>query len=204
MATHKLTYFDFSGSRGEECRLALHLAKVPFDDVRIDRATWLEMKPKTPYGSLPILEVEGKGTLTQSNAILQYIGNQHGLLPRDPWESARHEAVMCAVEELRGHMTPSLRAADDETKKKLREDLAQNYLARWGENVERQIRGPFVGGEKISVADLKLFTILRWITSGVLDHIPAALWENHPKLTALQAAVESHPDVADWYSKKKR
>lgn len=31
----RLIYFDFSGNRGEECRIALHLAGVDFDDVRI-------------------------------------------------------------------------------------------------------------------------------------------------------------------------
>lgn len=36
--TPTLTYFDFDGSRGLECRLALHVAGVPFQDVRIGRA----------------------------------------------------------------------------------------------------------------------------------------------------------------------
>ena len=35
--TVSLTYFDFEGSRGLECRLALKAAGVPFEDVRIRR-----------------------------------------------------------------------------------------------------------------------------------------------------------------------
>ena len=32
MSKPRLIYFDFAGSRGEECRIALHLAGVDFDD----------------------------------------------------------------------------------------------------------------------------------------------------------------------------
>ena len=53
MSKPRLIYFDFAGSRGEECRIALHLAGVDFDDVRIPIAEWPELKPQTPFGSLP-------------------------------------------------------------------------------------------------------------------------------------------------------
>ena len=32
---YKLTYFDVSASRGEECRMALYVAGVDFEDHRI-------------------------------------------------------------------------------------------------------------------------------------------------------------------------
>ena len=35
MNKSRLTYFDFAGSRGEECRIALHLAGIDFDDMRV-------------------------------------------------------------------------------------------------------------------------------------------------------------------------
>jgi glutathione S-transferase len=37
-------------SRGEECRLALHLAGIDFEDERINRADWPAMKEQMPYG----------------------------------------------------------------------------------------------------------------------------------------------------------
>jgi glutathione S-transferase len=36
----RLIYFDAPVSRGEECRLALHLAGIDFEDVRINAAAW--------------------------------------------------------------------------------------------------------------------------------------------------------------------
>ena len=88
MAKLKLTYFDFPRSRGEEVRLALNLAGVEFDDNRVDIETFRKMKSDLPFGSLPILEVGGKGVFAQSNAILRLIGRQHGLHPQDPFEAA--------------------------------------------------------------------------------------------------------------------
>ena len=79
MSKPRLVYFDFAGSRGEECRIALHLAGVDFDDVRVAGADWPARKPQSPFGSMPILELDGQPPLGESNAILVYIGRQHGL-----------------------------------------------------------------------------------------------------------------------------
>src|SRR4051812_10283278 len=54
MTKPKLTYFDAPVSRGEECRLALHLAGVEFEDDRIKGPDWPALKPTTPYGSVPV------------------------------------------------------------------------------------------------------------------------------------------------------
>jgi prostaglandin-H2 D-isomerase / glutathione transferase len=70
MTKPKLIYFDAPVSRGEECRLALHLAGIDFEDVRIKGADWPAMKEETPYGALPVLELPGRPPLAHSNAIL--------------------------------------------------------------------------------------------------------------------------------------
>ncbi len=199
MPRYKLTYFDFAGSRGEECRLALHLAGVEFEDNRLPQGAWADLKASSPFGSLPVLEVEGKGELAQSNAILGYIGRAHGLHPSDPWEAARHEAIMAVCEELRGKLDHSLRTKDPEEKKRLREEHASGYLQQWGRSVERWIGdGPFLAGSKINVADLKLFIVVNWFLKGTLDHIPADVFASYPKLLRLVDAVKQHPEVQRW------
>jgi glutathione S-transferase len=197
-----LTYFDIAASRGEECRLALHAAGVAFHDNRIAREQWLELKPKTPFGSLPTLEIEGRGTLAQSNAILTFIGRSHDLHPRDNWEAARHEALMCAVEDLRAQVVPTMRMTDEDAKKAAREALARDYLPTWGERIERQLgAGPFVAGDRLHVADIKLYMAVQWFRKGVLDHIPADIFAPYTKLNALVDAVGRHERVVDWYAK---
>ncbi|HEY3498983.1 MAG TPA: glutathione S-transferase N-terminal domain-containing protein, partial [Polyangiaceae bacterium] len=73
MTKPRLTYFDSPRSRGEECRLALVLAGVDFEDRRLARSEWPAFKATTPFGGLPIFEIEGKPPVSQSNAILGYI-----------------------------------------------------------------------------------------------------------------------------------
>lgn len=201
MTQPKLTYFDFSGSRGEECRLALFLAGVDFEDERIKFGDWSDLKPTTPFGALPTLAVEGKGTLPECNSILTWVGRQHGLHPQDPWEAARHEALMSATEHLRYKLGATLQLSDDE-KKTAREALLQGAIPRFGRGVEAQIGdGPFLAGDRINVADLKLYMITRWLTTGVFDHVPPTVFDDYPRLMALSSAVDVHPKVAEWTSR---
>lgn len=201
MNRYELTYFDFVGSRGEECRMALALAGVEFDDVRLARADWSSVKPTTPFGSVPVLKSPGKPELAQSNAILTYLGLTHGLLPTDTWEAARHLAILEACEEVRTALAPSGKLTDPAEKRAAREALATGYLQTWGANIEKQIHGPYVGGSAISVADIKLFQITESFVKGVLDHIPATVFQAFPKLEGVHRAVLGHPKIAAWRAK---
>ena len=60
MATIKLSYFDFSGGRGEPARLALNLAGIDFEDQRISLADWPTVKADYPYQQVPVMEIDGK------------------------------------------------------------------------------------------------------------------------------------------------
>src|SRR5579871_1934333 len=181
MSQWTLTYFDAPVSRGEECRLALSVAGVPFTDERLQPPQWKERQGRTPYGALPVLTVEGHPPLAQSNAILRLVGSLHGLHPTEPWEAARHESVMGAVEDLRTKMSPLNRIKDPEEKKRAREELARGYLQEWAGHIEQQLGAPFVGGEKLQVADLKLFVTLTPILNGKIDHVPTDVFKAFPK-----------------------
>jgi len=202
MSKPKLFYFDAPVSRGEECRLALHLAGVDFEDVRIQRDAWPALKPTTPFGAVPVLEMPGRAPLAQSNAILVLIGRQHGLHPKDDFEAARHEAMMAHVEDLRATVSPTLRMVDEAEKKAAREQLASTFLPTWAERVERQLgEGPFFGGAALNVVDLKLHMAVRWFAGGKVDHIPATIFAAYPKLTRVHDAVRDDARVKSWYAR---
>jgi len=190
-----LTYFNFDASRGLECRLALTVAGVPFEDRRIARGDWMELKSTLPYGALPLLEEDGR-RVAQSTAILRYIGLSHGLHPTDLWIAAEHDALMQSVEDLR-HKVPG-RGLSDEEKKTAREAFAAGWLTRWAETVSERIVGPFLEGEQLNVADLKLFTILRAYVTGGYDYIPASFFDAFPAIQAFFAAVGAHPTVSAY------
>lgn len=195
-----LIYFDAPVSRGEECRLALHLAGIDFEDRRIKSADWPALKESMPYGAMPVLEWPGHAPLAHSNAILALIGRLHGLHPTEPFEAARHEGMMQHVEDLRGVVGPTIRMAEAE-KKAAREALVAGYLPAWAKAAERNIAGPFFAGEKIHVMDLKLHMAVRWLASGKVDYIPATIFAACPRLIGVHDAVRDHPAVKAWYAK---
>lgn len=198
-----LTYFDAPVSRGEECRLALHLAGVDFEDERIKFADWPARKAQTPFGSLPTFRLPGKPVLAQTNAILVLVGREHGLHPTDPFEAARHEATMCHVEDFRAKVSPTMHIKDDEEKKRVRTELAATFVPAWAAHAEAQLGdGPFFAGATLHVVDLKLFVVTRWVKSGTLDHMPASLFDAYPRLTRLHDAVRDHAGVKAWYAKR--
>ena len=202
MTRPKLSYFDFPGGRGEDCRIALHIAGVEFDDNRIPPPEWPKLKASTPFGKLPVLEIEGKGELAESNAILRFIGSNHDLHPSDAWQAARHEAVMEACEDLRHAFGPTLRIKDEAEKKAAREKVVADTLPTWAKSISRQIGdGPFLGGEKINVADIKLWSVVRWLTGGKLDHVPTACLDAYPAIKQHFNAVNEHDGVKTWYAK---
>ncbi len=197
----KLTYFDAPVSRGEECRLALHLAGIDFEDERIKSGAWPALKAHTPYGAMPFLSMPGKPPLAHSNAILVYIGRSHNLHPTDDFEAARHEGMMQHVEDLRARVSPTIRMADTE-KKARREELVAGFLPEWAQAAERNITGtPFFGGARINVVDLKLHMAVRWFAGGKVDHIPATIFDAYPRLMGVHHAVRDHAGVKSWYAK---
>jgi glutathione S-transferase len=201
MTKPKLIYFDAPVIRVVECRLALHLAGIEFEDVRIDAAAWSAMKEQTPYGGLPVLELPGQPPLAHSNAILVLIGRRHGLHPANDFEAARHEGMMQHVEDLRGVVTPTIRMGGAE-KRAAREAMVAGFLPTWARSAERNILGePFFGGTKLHVVDLKLHMAVRWFIGGNVDHIPATIFAGYSKLMAVYGAVREHPGVKTWYAK---
>jgi len=83
LCKNKLYYFDAAG-RGEMIRLALKYLKVPFEDVRINFKDWGKEKfsGKFELQQLPVFECEPCGLkLSQSDAIMHYIGTKYRLLP---------------------------------------------------------------------------------------------------------------------------
>ncbi len=202
MTKPKLTYFDMPVSRGEECRLALHVAGVEFEDERLDRAGWMARKPNTPYGSVPTLELPGGVVLAHSNAILVYIGRRWDLHPKDDLEAARHEAMLCHVEDLRAQAGPVIRIQGDAEKKAARAQLVETTLPAWATQTEKNLTGsPFFGGEKLNVVDLKLYMAVKWFAGGNVDHVPANVFARFEKLNKLYETVRDDARIKAWYAR---
>lgn len=205
MTTPKLVYFDIDGARGEAARLAMAIGGVPFEDDRVKFADWESRKPGTPFGALPVLEIDGQA-VAQSNGINRYVGKLAGLYPSDAWQAALCDEAMDAVEEIstRVWSTMPLPAAE---KKAQRESLAAGPLSYSLDRLQRRLvaqGGHYFADGRLTVADLKVFVWIRHLGSGQLDHIPIDLPERvAPLLVEHHDRVTEHPAVKAHYAKRK-
>ena len=203
MAKLKLTYFDFHGGRGEPARLALSIGGIAFEDDRVPSADWQRRKPETPFGALPVLEVDGQ-IVSQSNAINRYVGKLADLYPSDPWQAALCDEAMAAVEDIGTKIAATFNLPEEE-KKMQRKALVDGpitfYLTRLQQRLEAH-GGQYFAADRLSVADLKVFVWIRHLKSGALDHVPADLPDRvAPKLVEHYERVKSHPGVKAYYAK---
>ena len=199
----KLTYFDFHGGRGEPARLALSMAGIPFKDDRVSPSDWERRKPNTPFGTLPVLEVDGQ-TLAQSNALNRYVGKLTDLYPTDAWQAALCDEAMEAVEDISTKLAATMFLPDEEKKvqrKALIDGPIPFYLLRLQQRLEAH-GGYYFAADRLTVGDLKVFVWIRHLKSGVLDHIPADLPDRiAPKLVEHYERVKNDPRVQAYYAK---
>jgi glutathione S-transferase len=202
MSKLRLTYFDFHGGRGEPIRLAMFIGGITFEDNRIKGSDWPVLKPGIPFQAIPVLEVDGK-TISQSNTILRFVGKLAGLYPEDPWQAALCDEVMDAVEDLNARIGTTIFMADPEAKKVARDALAQGplpvYLARLNAYLEER-GGEYFSDQRLTVADLKMYSLVAHLSSGVLDHIPADLAKRvAPALARQYEQLEKDPRIVSYY-----
>jgi glutathione S-transferase len=50
----------------------------------------------------------------------------------------------------------------------------------------------------MTIADIAAWRLFSWLTSGVIDHIPADLLAPFPKLCRVCKKVGEHPKVLEW------
>ncbi|NMF97772.1 glutathione S-transferase family protein [Aromatoleum toluolicum] len=200
----KLTYFDFDGGRAEPARLALHIGGIPFEDNRFAPADFAEVRKATPLDQVPTLQVNDV-VVTQGNAITRYAGKLAGLYPEDALQALFCDEVMSALEDVNVKIGATFGLKGDDLKK-ARDALASETLPRYLRWLQHQLEsrgGAYLADNRLTIADLKALIVLRWLSSGKLDHIPADLIATvAPKLTGYMDRIANTPAIAQYYEKR--
>ena len=204
MSGYKLTYFDFDGGRGEPVRIALHAAGIDFEDERLSFAEFGEMRHKLRFSSLPVLEIDGN-VVTQSNAILRYVGKMAGLYPDDDLQALYCDEVLDALEDVNHYIVPTLFLQGDELRA-AREKLVAGWLTVYLKGLGQLLtRGgnKYFADDHLTVADLKMLAQTRSFRSGKMEHVPTDLVERlAPNLCEHQARIEKEPQVVAYYASR--
>ena len=205
-----LYYFKIPFWRAEVTRLSLFIGEIPFSDHRIEGDEYSEFKKTgtlpngkiAPFKQLPVLEVDGK-IFAQTGAIARYCGKLSGLYPKDDdYKSALIDQIIEAAQDINFLVTLSGRDKDPEKKKVARDILATRHLPKWFqylENLNKQNeQSIYFVGKDLTIADLAIWRLLGWLTSGLLDGVPTKILEIYPNLIKLRKEIYKNPKVIKW------
>ena len=204
MNKRKLTYFDFSGGRAEPARLAMHIGGIPFEDDRFPPKDFAEVRKSTPLSQVPTLHVND-AQVTQSDAITRYVGKLAGLYPVDEFQALLCDEVMHALEDINIKIGATF-GMEGDTLKAAREALLTGPFPQYMQWLQNQLEkqgGEYFADHRLTIADLKALVILRWLSSGVLDHIPKDwLATEFPKLVTYMNHIAALPAISQYYASR--
>ncbi|KAK2712884.1 hematopoietic prostaglandin D synthase-like [Artemia franciscana] len=199
--TYKLTYFNLR-AKGEPIRLILAYGNIQYEDNRIEFSDWPALKPKTPFGQLPVLEVDGK-PLAQSNAIARFLAKQCNLMPATDWEQAQADELADLANDIFTMTRPvNLVLVRDDAKRQSAIPEVLASLAPLLDKVEARLLANSHGwlvGNKISWVDLLFFAT----TEFCIKLLGKDAFSKYPKQQALFKKIKEMPQIAAYLIKRK-
>ena len=195
-----LIYFDFTFWRAEIARLSLFLGNIEFEDVRITRDEFQRVKSdgqldngiKIPFNQLPCLVVD-KVSIAQTGGIARFCGKLANLYPQNNnLEAAKIDQFI--------DMATDLTVLVASTKVEDRNNLVIGELSRKLSILNKSIElsNNYLVNNNISIADIAIWRLMGWLTSGSLDGIPLDLLKEHENISKICLLVDKHPKVNEW------
>ena len=200
MPTYKLYYFQGRGG-AELIRWIFIQAGVPYEDVRLSKEEWAEFKPKTPYGVMPVLEIDGK-LYGGSGPIERYLAEQYGLAGSNALENFELSTIYDVTQDLIIRMMILHLEKEDARKAELKKELDETHLPKYLGILNKVITDNgsadgWIYGNKVTYVDMRI----AYMTDMVLKASPNAL-DAHPAVAKLKAAVEALPNIAKWLKER--
>jgi len=200
MPEYKLTYFNLRG-RAELSRLIFAYAGQKFQDVRIEREQWPELKETMPFKQLPVLEVDGE-LLTQSHTIARYLARTFKIAGRNDLEAAQADAYIDIIYDMladaRNAMVDSQQEGlDSEQKKEVIQKFLSETLTPKLMAVEKQLKANgfhYLVGEKLTWADIGFYAFL----SGAAEMFGPPVFNRCIHLKVLVERVGNDPNIRKY------
>lgn len=160
--------------------ITLHEAQLTYEPVLVDfrqgeqtAPAYLQINPK---GRVPTLDIDG-GLITETGAILEYIAAiapKAGLVPSDLVDAAHMCSVMFYLASTmhvnHAHRVRGFRWADNaDSHKDMKSKVADNMTENARHIQTHYLRGDYVLGDTLSLADPYLFVVCRWLEGDGVD-----------------------------------
>ena len=205
-----LYYFSIPFWRAEVTRLALYMNDIEFVDHRISDTERDQFKKNgqlpngmiAPFRQLPVLEIDGK-IVAQTGAIARFCGKLSGMYPSDnDFDAARVDQIIEAAQDINYIVSISGREKNPEKKLLARERLTKLLLPKWFQFLENLLiennQSDWFVGNSMTIADLAIWRLLGWLTSGLLDGVPKSVLDPYENLIQLKNKTSQHPKIKKW------
>ncbi|XP_072391084.1 glutathione S-transferase-like [Diabrotica undecimpunctata] len=193
--TYKVTYFDIKFiARGEPIRMLLSYGGIPFEDIRIKHEDWPKVKPTTPLGQLPVLEIDGKA-IPQSKAICRYLASLVKLDGKDVKENVALDVAVETLLDVQNLTFDTMFISDavekEEKLKKLKE-VTSFYLGKLEEYAKKH--NGYIAFERLSWADI-LFVCVYQLLANVVGKEAV---DSYPSLLKVKKNVLTVKNINSW------
>jgi len=216
----KLIYFNFPFWRAEISRISLFYGNIPFEDVRISSDDFAHVRTTgtlpdgtvIPTKALPCLSVDGV-SFCQTGAIARFCGKLSGLYPNENnVNCALIDQVIDICTDMTNCISYPINTEGEASRKSFRESLFEKdgklskNLSSLESVVEEQNcktkNALFFIGDNLSVGDLAIWGIVKWLKSGVIDFIPTSLINDYSHINGIFNTVSKIPKIKEWEAKK--
>jgi|SRR5215469_5475235 len=215
---YELYYWPQIQGRGEFIRLALEEADADYVDVArtkggMDKMMRVLGSGQRPPFAPPVLKA-GKLLLAQTAMILFYLGNRHGLAPKD--EFGRFWVHQCQltlldflveIHDTHHPIASGLYYKDQKPEAQrraggFRASRLPKYLGYFEKLLAKHPRGGLAGA-KLCYADLSLFQTIEGLTYAFPSTMSRAR-SRYPRLHALHDRVSARPRIAAYLNSRRR
>ena len=173
-------------------------ADVQYEDIRLSREQWAEVKPSSPWKVMPFLEVDGE-RIGGSSVIGRFLAERFGLGGEGDIERAKIAAAGDAVNDLASNVIQKIYEEKDEAKKEeiKKEILEKKLPSILGSFEEKIINNGTPEGwlytKKVTWADFSIVLVLDWLDLT----LPGAL-KDYPGIAKLRDSVNNLPNIKKW------
>lgn len=195
---HAMKLYYAPGTIAVAAAITLEESGLPYTSQRVDFSKGEQLSPAyaaiNPKGRVPALEANGT-ILTETGAILDFVAAQApGLMPTDPLQAAKARSVMYYLastmhvnhaHKLRGARWADHASSWDDMTAKVPETMAACAAHLEADCID----GPFVLGDRFSIADAYLFTVCTWLKG---DGVDPTLF---PRVQTLMDTMETRASV---------
>ncbi|KZV91194.1 hypothetical protein EXIGLDRAFT_770160 [Exidia glandulosa HHB12029] len=195
MATSYEVHYPTVTGRADLPRMLLEVGGASYRNVFIDYAEWPVLKETKAFGKVPnLVIVESDGSrkeLFETHAIDAYLAEVLDLMPGpSAFERAQAISVLSALYELEDKIFPVLFFPTLEARRTAHEKHIAETIPTYLKYHERFVRRPYYFGEKVTVADLKLYQMYLWFEEMYRERNPLRTRAHEfPKLNRIVEAL---------------